>query len=89
MGSTVPDGSLVLISFAEREILREGIYAFGRDDMSFIKRLIPLEFKADGRPQKVMILGDGLAAAPETVSGPDLLDLQIIGRVRAVLSTFA
>ena len=79
----------MLISFAEREILREGIYAFGRDDMSFIKRLIPLEFKSDGRPQKVMILGDGLAAAPETVSGPDLLDLQIIGRVRAVLSTFA
>lgn len=88
MGATVPDGALVMIHFAEREVVTEGIYAFNRGEASFIKRIVPLDPHGSGKPQRLMILGDSIGATTETLSGPEMHDIQIIGRVRAVLTTF-
>jgi len=87
MAPTIPSGALVLIHMAERRVEREGIYAFSRDGAAYIKRLIPLERAPDGRPRRIVLLSDNPLAASETIEGPALDELNIAGRVRAVLFT--
>jgi phage repressor protein C with HTH and peptisase S24 domain len=87
MSPTIADGSFVLIHLIEKNVLLPGIYAFTRDGEAFIKRLIPSEMNADGRPGTIMVMSDNPAFAPCAVSGPRLNDLRIVGRVRAVFAT--
>ena len=88
MGQTVPDGSLALVHFAERVVRTEGIYAFNRGEASFIKRLVPLDRDETGQARSIMILGDGIGENTETLTGDQLKDIAIIGRVRAVVTAF-
>lgn len=87
MAPGIPDGALVLVHAAEMHISVEGVYAFTRGDSAFIKRLIPVAKGADGRPTSLVILADNPAYPPETLSGPAMNELRVVGRVRCVLTT--
>jgi phage repressor protein C with HTH and peptisase S24 domain len=87
MAPAIPDGALVLVHAAEMRLAVEGVYAFTRGDSAFIKRLIPVAKGADGRPTSLVILADNPAYPPETLSGPAMNDLRVVGRVRCVLTT--
>lgn len=87
MAPGIPDGALVLVHAAEMRLAVEGVYAFTRGDAAFIKRLIPVAKGVDGRPTSLVILADNPAYPPETLSGPAMNDLRVVGRVRCVLTT--
>lgn len=87
MAPAIPDGALVLVHAAEMHLAVEGVYAFTRGDAAFVKRLIPVARHADGRPTSVVILSDNPVYPPETLSGPAMNDLRVVGRVRCVLIT--
>lgn len=87
MAPTLPDGSFVLIHLMEKTVDQPGIYAFTRDGEAFIKRLIPSDLNADGRPGTIMILSDNPSWPPFALTGPRLNALRIVGRVRAVFTT--
>lgn len=83
MAPVIPDGALVLIHCAERQIEAAGIYAFNRGDASFIKRITPVSRK----PMAWLISSDNPAYPPETVSGEALNEIRPVGRVRCVMTT--
>lgn len=85
MAPTVPDGALALVNTAEARIDREGIYAFSREGEAYIKRLVPLAPGPGGTPTSIVIISDGGSFPPEFVTGPQLNDLRIVGRVRCIL----
>lgn len=87
MSPGIPHGALVLVHLPELRADREGVYAFNRGDASFIKRLIPSGVDASGRPTTLVILSDNPAYPPEVVSGSDMNDIRVIGRVRCVMTT--
>ena len=85
MAPTVPDGALALVNTAEARVDREGIYAFSRDGEAYIKRLVPLARGPGGTPTSIVIISDGGSFPPEFVTGPQLNELRIVGRVRCIL----
>lgn len=85
MAPTVPDGALALVNTAEARVDREGIYAFSREGAAYIKRLVPLAPGPGGAPTSIVIISDGGSFAPEFVTGPQLNELRIVGRVRCIL----
>lgn len=87
MAPTIPDRALVMINAAEKEIAREGVYAFSRGGEAFLKRLVPVGRKRSGQPSALVIVSDNSAIPPETISGHDLMDIRIAGRVRCVFVT--
>jgi phage repressor protein C with HTH and peptisase S24 domain len=87
MAPTIPDGALVLVHLAEREVRKPGVYAFNRGDASFVKRLVPSGPDARGRLASLALLSDNPACGTEIVTGADLNGIQIIGRLRCVLTT--
>ncbi len=89
MAPAIPDGALVLVHAIENQLSQPGIYAFTRDGEAFVKRLLPTNIGADGRPQAVLLLSDNPAYPPVSLSGSAMNDLRVVGRVRAVLTTFA
>lgn len=87
MAPTVSDGSFVLVHLMEKAVAQPGIYAFTREGEAFIKRLVPSDLNADGRPGTIMILSDNPSYPPFALSGPRLNELRVVGRVRAVFTT--
>lgn len=87
MSPTIADGSFVLIHLIEKTVDKTGIYAFVRAGESFIKRLMPSDLNADGRPGTVLVISDNPAFPPYALTGKRLNELRIVGRVRAVFST--
>lgn len=85
MFPTIPDGALVLVHAAEMIVERAGIFAFSRDGEAFIKRLLPVDRAPDGRPTSMVIMSDNAEYQPEVVTGPDLNELRIVGRIRSIL----
>jgi phage repressor protein C with HTH and peptisase S24 domain len=85
MAPTVPDGALALVNTAEARVDREGIYAFSREGEAYIKRLVPLAPGPGGTPTSIVIISDGGSFPPEFVTGPQLNELRIVGRVRCIL----
>lgn len=83
MAPGIPDGALALIHLPERFVEIAGIYAFTRGEECFVKRIAPVSRK----PAAWMIASDNAAYPPETVSGPALNDIRVVGRVRCVLTT--
>ena len=88
MAPTIADGALVLVHVIENYVTREGIYAFNRQGASYIKRLVPAGVSGSGRPTAIVIIADNPAYPPESVSGPQLNELRVIGRVRCALVEF-
>lgn len=87
MAPTIPDGALVLVHLPENHVEREGIYAFNRADCSFIKRLVPSSLDKSGRPGSLAIISNNPAYPPEVVTGKDMNEIHIVGRVRYVMTT--
>lgn len=88
MSPTIPDGSLALLNAAERNIRQAGVYAYTFEDAAFIKRLLPAQPGPDGRPLSIVVSADNAQYPPVTLLGNQMNSLQVVGRVRAVLSEF-
>lgn len=88
MAPTIPDGAMVLVNAAEMQVAREGIYAFSRDGEAYIKRIMPVGGDDSGRPDILVIISDNPTGKSETVTGPDLLDIRVVGRIRCVITSY-
>ena len=87
MAPGIPPNALVLVHLPEMTVEKEGIYAFSRGDSCYVKRLVPT-WQSDRRtPSALAILSDNSSYPPEVISGTDLNEIRIIGRVRCVLTT--
>jgi len=87
MAPGIPNGALVLLHLPEMRVEREGVYAFNRGEASFIKRLVPSGRNEHGRPSSLVIVSDNPAYPPEVVSGSDMNDIRVIGRIRCAMTT--
>lgn len=87
MAPQIPDGSLVLVHLPEKRVDHEGVYAFNRGDASFVKRLVPSAVDKSGRPGSIAIISNNPAFPPEVLTGRDLNELRVVGRVRCVMTT--
>ena len=87
MAPAIPDGALVLVHLPEKSVEHEGIYAFNRGEASFIKHLVPSSLDKSGRPGSIAIISSNPAYPPEVLSGKDMNELRIVGRVRCVMTT--
>lgn len=85
MSPTIPDGALVLVHRPEMIVEKEGIYAFSRDGQAYIKRLAPIGLGESGKMDAMIIMSDNPAYPPETISGPELNEIRIAGRVRSYI----
>lgn len=88
MAPTIADGATVLIHVVENVVKHEGVYAFTRDGACYVKRLIPAGISEAGRPTVIVILSDNPAYPPESLSGHQLNELHVIGRVRCAMTEF-
>jgi phage repressor protein C with HTH and peptisase S24 domain len=48
---------------------------------------VPVARNKDGRPSALVILSDNPAYPPESLSGPEMNSIRIVGRVRCVIAT--
>lgn len=80
MAPTIPDGSMVMIDARETSVTTPGVYAFTLDGEAFVKRLVTTP-----QGKTVTIISDNPTFAPRTISGPQLAQLRIAGRVRFVM----
>lgn len=87
MAPQIPDGSLVLVHLPEKRVDHEGVYAFNRGDASFVKRLVPSAVDKSGRPGSIAIISNNPAFPPEVLTGRDLNEIRVVGRVRCVMTT--
>lgn len=85
MAPTIPHGASILVSFAESDVKSEGVYVFRRDNAVSVKRIKPLTLAHDGRPRALAVISDNPAFPPAVVSGADLKEMRIIGRVKYVM----
>jgi len=83
MAPGIPDGALVMVHLPEMLVQAAGIYAFNRGEASYVKRIAPVS----RNPVAWVISSDNPAYPPETVVGPALNDIRIVGRVRCVVTT--
>jgi phage repressor protein C with HTH and peptisase S24 domain len=86
MAPTLPDGSLILVQASEWQVERAGIYAFSRGGEVFVKRLTPIRSQGNGPLAALAILSDNPAWPPELVTGEEMNDIRVVGRVRACIS---
>lgn len=82
MAPTIPDGAMVLIDARETTVTATGVYAFTLDGEAFVKRLV-----AAPQGKTMTLISDNPAFAPRTISGPQLAQMRIAGRVRFVMHT--
>ena len=76
MWPTISDGDLILVDKSETQRV-DGIFAYVQDGLARVKRF---RFMANG---KIEIVSDNRDLySPETISNGDMLDMQLIGRVR-------
>ncbi len=87
MAPAIPDGSLVMVHLPEMRVEREGVYAFTRDHVAHVKRLVPSRRDGGGKLHSLAIISDNPTHPPEVVSGEALSEIRVIGRVRCVLTT--
>lgn len=85
MSPTISDGATVLLQF-DPTISSEGIYVFRRDGEVFVKRLHPLNKLPNGLPTSVAVISDNPDYPPEVLTGSDLGEMKVIGRVRVALN---
>lgn len=83
MEPTIPDGALVLINAADRQIPKPGIYAFNLEGHSYVKRIAPSSADASGRATSLVLVSDNSVYPPRHLTGADLDTFRIVGRVRA------
>ena len=88
MMPSIPDGSLVLLNPVEKAVTAPGIFAFNLDGQSYVKRILPSGFASDGRPHTLLLVSDNPNYPPIALSGAEMNSITIVGRVRAVLTTF-
>lgn len=86
MAPTITDGAKVLVDVSVRMISQGGIYVFTIGEEVFVKRCVPIEVDATGRPSSLVILSDNPTVPVMTLYTPDLRDLRVAGRVRAVIA---
>lgn len=86
MTPTIQDGATVLVHLAEIEVKKTGVYVFNRAGETCVKRIVPAAIGGDGRPTTLVITSDNNEYPPEVITGPELNNIRIIGRVRSVLS---
>ncbi|MBY0349777.1 LexA family transcriptional regulator [Tabrizicola sp.] len=86
MAPAIPDGALVLVDLTQKMPNRPGVYAFNWDGQSFVKRLMPTVSGEDKRPSTLVVASDNPAFPPIALSGAQMNAVQVVGRVRAVLS---
>ena len=86
MAPTIPEGALILLHLAEMTVIEEGIYAFTREGIPFIRRLVPSKTKSKRQQSSIAILGDSPDCRPDVVTGEGISELRILGRVRRVMS---
>ncbi len=87
MAPTIPNGALILIDCLDKDIAKKGVFAFNREDESFVKRLVPSAPDPSGRPQKVTIISDNPSYPPDAIVGEQINDARIVGRVKCVISS--
>lgn len=81
MAPHIRNGALVLVHFAEMEVMDGHIYAFTLNEELFLKRLTRLE-------HGWLITSDNPAYPPIKVDGLDANMLRVHGRVRAAIDKF-
>lgn len=86
MAPAIPDGAFLLVNGAERHSYQPGVYALTYRGEAFAKRLTVLSRAANGQPAAILLVSDNPAYTPVTIAGPDLAELRIAGRVRAVFA---
>lgn len=86
MSPSIPDGALVMINCQDKLIGKPGIYAFSRNGQSYVKRVIPSGQDKLGRPQAIMLTSDNPAFPPVVLTGSEMNDLRLAGRVVAILN---
>lgn len=87
MAPAIPDGCLVLVHVAEKMPTKPGVYAFNFDGQSFVKRIVPSGADRKGRPIAITLLSDNPTYPPRTLTGEDMNNIAVVGRVRAVFTT--
>lgn len=87
MAPTIPDGALVLVHRGEMRLDRDGIYAYAFDGAVFIRRLRIEARTPAGDIERIAVLSDNPAYEPQVIERDRLYDINIAGRVRAVIST--
>lgn len=85
MAPSIPDGALVLINAMEKTITRAGVYAFTLDGQIFVKRIVPSGSGKAHRPTALMLLSDNPAYPPRAMTGAEMNELRIVGRVHLVV----
>ena len=88
MAPAIPDGALVLVQAIENQISQPGVYSFNLDGEAFVTRLIPSDMNGDGRPDTIMVISDNTSFPHYALFGKRPNGLRIVGRIRAVFSTF-
>lgn len=85
MAPTIPNGSLALVHMPEMYLEQEGIYAFSRDGKAYIKRLSPIRIPDGNQLVAIVITSDNPAYPQETVTGEEINNIRVVGRVRKCL----
>ena len=86
MAPVIPDGALVLVDCATKTVERSGVFAFSLDGQAYVKRLIPAKDGAKKPASAILMTSDSASYAPVPLVGDRMNALNIVGRVRAVLS---
>lgn len=86
MAPVIPDGAMVMIDLRARALRKPGIFAFNLYGQSYVKRIIPSGKDRLGRPRALMLASDNPAFPPVVLTGTEMNDLQLVGRVVAVLN---
>ena len=87
MAPGIPPNALVLVHLPEMTVEKEGIYAFSRGESCYVKRLVPTWQDDRSTPSALAILSDNSSFSPQVVTGKEMNEIRIIGRVRCVLIT--
>lgn len=79
MAPTIGDGDLAIIDSSQTRIVGDAIYALSYSGSFFIKRVQVL-------PGKIIVKSDNPGYSPFEVSGPDLDNIKVLGRVYVVMN---
>lgn len=87
MAPTLPDGSLILVDGMDKDLRKEGIFAFNRGEESYVKRLVPIGPETNGQLASIKIMSDNPAYRPDALVGAEMESIRLVGRVRCVITT--
>lgn len=82
-----PNGALALVHRAETTVEQEGTYAFSRDGRALVNHRSPIRLDGKGNLAALLVMCGNPAYPPETVTGVDLNEIRIAGRVRSYVVT--